>query len=256
MTFAYSPLQKRQPVADRGNIRLPLLLTLVLVLGSIIVYAAVSSADTESAHESTDLTATWPSVQDSPEKDKAADSVSSLLTGLEQRLQNEPNDGKGWLLLAKSYDHLGRTEDAKAAYERAATLGISDDDFERGLAGTDEIDKSGLGIRGRVSISSKIAAEVQPDDVVFVIASSSDGDSMPLAVVRRPAGDLPFEFVLDESTLMVKDAGAASSGPLNLRVKLSRSGDALRPIAGIGAAVNKIYADDDGTVDLVISRTE
>jgi len=34
------------------------------------------------------------------------------------------------LLLAKSYDHIGRPDDAAAAYDRARKLGLSDDVLE------------------------------------------------------------------------------------------------------------------------------
>ena len=43
-----------------------------------------------------------------------------------QRLEEHPDDAKGWLLLAKSYDHVGRPEDAAAAYDKARELGLSD----------------------------------------------------------------------------------------------------------------------------------
>lgn len=56
-------------------------------------------------------------------------SVDQLLSGLEQRLQDNPDDGKGWLLLAKSYDHLGQTQDAAAAWSKAVALGIDDAAF-------------------------------------------------------------------------------------------------------------------------------
>jgi cytochrome c-type biogenesis protein CcmH len=59
--------------------------------------------------------------------------VNSLLAGLEQQLRDDPGDATGWLLLAKSYDHLGRTSDAAAAYDRATELGKSDNDLEARL---------------------------------------------------------------------------------------------------------------------------
>jgi len=64
---------------------------------------------------------------------KAA-SVTSLVGGLEARLAENPNDAKGWLLLAKSHDHLGDQDAAWAAYARAKELGMGDDSFEIKLA--------------------------------------------------------------------------------------------------------------------------
>jgi cytochrome c-type biogenesis protein CcmH len=60
---------------------------------------------------------------------KAA-SVTSLVGGLEAKLAANPNDAKGWLLLAKSHDHLGDKRAAWAAYSRAKDLGMSDASFE------------------------------------------------------------------------------------------------------------------------------
>ena len=53
-------------------------------------------------------------------------SVESMVGGLEQRLQKKPDDGKGWLLLAKSYRHMGRMDDARDAYQKAEALGSGD----------------------------------------------------------------------------------------------------------------------------------
>lgn len=64
---------------------------------------------------------------------KAA-SVTSLVGGLEAKLIENPDDAKGWLLLAKSHDHLGDQQAAWAAYSRARELGMSDDAFEIKLA--------------------------------------------------------------------------------------------------------------------------
>lgn len=64
-------------------------------------------------------------IQNTARKQKVA-SVTSLLGKLEARLEDDPNDAKGWLLLARSYDHLGRSADANSAYEKAVSLGMSD----------------------------------------------------------------------------------------------------------------------------------
>ena len=64
-------------------------------------------------------------------------SVEALVGGLETRLASDPTDGKGWLLLAKSYDHLGRGEEARHAYDKAASLGvpvISEEELEELLS--------------------------------------------------------------------------------------------------------------------------
>ena len=54
-------------------------------------------------------------------------SVASMVDSLAERLRQNPDDGKGWLLLARSYSHLKRTADAKDAYAQAASLGEHDE---------------------------------------------------------------------------------------------------------------------------------
>lgn len=57
------------------------------------------------------------------------DSVASMVEGLAARLETNPQDGASWLLLAKSYRHLGQIPDAIAAYAKAAALGKTDPDL-------------------------------------------------------------------------------------------------------------------------------
>ena len=70
-------------------------------------------------------------------------SVASLTAGLEARLEEQPDDGEGWLLLAKSYFYLGRLDEARHAYARAVTLGNANEaeniwNQELGLVGAGE----------------------------------------------------------------------------------------------------------------------
>lgn len=52
--------------------------------------------------------------------------VDQLTERLAQRLQQNPDDADGWLLLARSYHHLGRDAEARDAYEQAQTHGSAD----------------------------------------------------------------------------------------------------------------------------------
>lgn len=53
--------------------------------------------------------------------------IASLVEGLKQRLQKEPNDVKGWVLLAKSYHHIGDWHEAAKAAAKARELGYTDE---------------------------------------------------------------------------------------------------------------------------------
>jgi hypothetical protein len=68
-------------------------------------------------------------------------SVDSMVDGLAERLRQTPDDGKSWLLLARSYNHLKRTAEAKDAYAQAASLGEHDEKLST-IFGSSESDTS------------------------------------------------------------------------------------------------------------------
>lgn len=50
--------------------------------------------------------------------------VQSLIGGLEARLESNPDDAKGWALLAQSYAFVGDSAGAERAMQRAVALGM------------------------------------------------------------------------------------------------------------------------------------
>jgi cytochrome c-type biogenesis protein CcmH len=86
-------------------------------------------------------------------------------------------------------------------------------------------------IVGGVSLAPALAAQVGPNDTVFVFARAADGPRMPLAVVRRRAADLPFTFTLDDSLAMSPERTLSSAGRVVVGARISRSGSAT-PQAG------------------------
>ena len=49
-------------------------------------------------------------------------------------------------------------------------------------------------VQGIVMLDGGLAANVKPDDVVFVLARAAEGPRMPLAVKRIAVRDLPYAF--------------------------------------------------------------
>lgn len=50
------------------------------------------------------------------------DQIIAMVNKLAQRLKENPDDPKGWLMLAKSYRTMGRNDEAAEAYEKAGAL--------------------------------------------------------------------------------------------------------------------------------------
>ncbi len=86
---------------------------------------------------------------------------------------------------------------------------------------------SGAMLSGRVSIDPGVKAQLAPTDVVFVYATPTNGQKMPLAIVRKTADQLPFDFVLDDSTAMNSSNKLSSHTKVTLKVRISKSGEAM-----------------------------
>jgi cytochrome c-type biogenesis protein CcmH/NrfG len=132
MSFASMPLIRHARSSSNGFAYVPLLAVLAALLLAIGLYAAIGRPDIATSG-SVHKPSTTVAQESRTEDERKAASVTELLAGLEQRLRENPGDAKAWLLLAKSYDHVGRHEDAVAAYQRAVELGISDDVLEARL---------------------------------------------------------------------------------------------------------------------------
>ncbi len=84
------------------------LLTIFLPLSALGFYLVVGTPES-----------IVPASQTQPTQDQ----VQNLVSGLEQRLEQTPDDLEGWQLLSQTYLTLGRYADAQRGYQRVLTLG-------------------------------------------------------------------------------------------------------------------------------------
>jgi cytochrome c-type biogenesis protein CcmH len=99
------------------------------------------------------------------------------------------------------------------------------------------------GIRGTVRLSEKLRDKLSPGDTVFVYARAAEGPPMPLAVLRRTAGDLPIAFALDDSMAMSPTMTVSAHPRVVVTARVSRSGNA-KPEAGDLQGASKPVAND------------
>ncbi len=127
IAFVAMPLK-----ASKLSLGAPAKLAIVVVpLTALGLYAVLGSPDV--------VTAEANPAHDGSEYAQASASlgtVASLVDGLRARLQDDPEDAGGWLLLARSYQHIGQHADALAAYTRAQALGKTDIELEASLLGS------------------------------------------------------------------------------------------------------------------------
>jgi len=67
---------------------------------------------------------------------------------------------------------------------------------------------------------------VAPGDTLFVFARAAEGPRMPLAILKRGAGELPFNFTLDDSMAMSQELRLSSAKQVVVGARISKSGNA------------------------------
>ena len=82
-------------------------------------------------------------------------------------------------------------------------------------------------IQVSVSLDPQLAAQVKPDDTVFVFARAAQGPRMPLAIVRKQARDLPLSVSLDDSLAMSPAMVLSKFSQVSVGARISRSGNAM-----------------------------
>ena len=126
-------------------------------------------------------------------------------------------------LLSRQLDD--RIGEARALKERAAMGGAAP------MASLTPVSGVPASVKGRVVLADRLKARVSGTDTLFVFARPADGSRMPVALMRRRAGELPIEFVLDDSMAMVPEARLSQQARVIVGARISRRGDAS-PTAG------------------------
>jgi cytochrome c-type biogenesis protein CcmH len=251
------PLASTARSSNKGNVRLSLLVAVCAVILAIALYSVLGRPGIPSSNSNaTNVEVDSDSPSNSAAKTDGIGSVDSLLAGLQERLEQDPSDAKGWLLLAKSYQHLGRDDEARAAYDKAAALGQTDLTFAESLAANSTPVAETSEIRGHVSLSESAMAQVKEGDTVFIFAKALNGPQMPLAVVRRPVTDLPFEFSLNDTQSMVDGSNLSSVDTVVVTAKISAHGNALATNPELETKSETVATVNAPYLELIIGRTQ
>lgn len=174
---------------------------------------------------------------------KHADSLDISVQRLEARLARDGGSNDDWELLAKSYEFMSQPENAARARQHVAAG-----------PGSASTAANGISITGTVSIDSKLAAQVQPGDTLFIYAKATDSPGPPLAVLRLPAEHWPVQFKLDDSLAMMPARKLSGFSKVTVEARISRSGQAMRAPGDLYEVSQTLNPAGSKPVTLVISH--
>jgi cytochrome c-type biogenesis protein CcmH len=109
-------------------------------------------------------------------------------------------------------------------------------------------------ISGRVSVAPDLASKVAPTDTVFIYATPVSGSRMPLAIVKITANQLPYDFVLDDTTAMNPSAKLSGMDEVTVRARISKSGNAMQQPNDLGVSVTPVKPGSAG-LNLMVRET-
>jgi cytochrome c-type biogenesis protein CcmH len=90
-----------------------------------------------------------------------AEQINAMVAKLAERLQANPDDMRGWLMLARSYKTMGRYEEAAAAYGKAEALINDDPELLASYAETVAM-ADGKGLKGKPTQLIERALKIDP----------------------------------------------------------------------------------------------
>ena len=79
-------------------------------------------------------------------------------------------------------------------------------------------------LRVKVRVDRALAGKYSPDDTLYVFARPLAGPPMPLAVVKRRAGELPLTIELDDRQSMMPQRPLSSVQEITVTARISRHG--------------------------------
>lgn len=99
-----------------------------------------------------------------------------------------------------------------------------------------------LAVRGQVRVSAALQGQLQPDDVVFIVARAANAPpgTPPLAAQRLRVADLPSRFVLDDATSLNPQRPLSQAPEVLVSARVSRSGQALPQSGDWSSAVQPV----------------
>jgi cytochrome c-type biogenesis protein CcmH len=182
-----------------------------------------------------------------------AGSMGSAIASLEARLAKGGGSADDWELLAKSYEFLGRPQDASKARARQLPP-LPPDAVETPTKSAAAAVASGAAVSGEVSLAPSLKAKAAPGATLFIVAKSVDSPGVPVAVFRGSVGAWPVKFTLDDSQSMLPGRNLSSAGRVTIEARISQSGQPLPAAGDLQGSTAAINPGDHQPLKILIDR--
>jgi uncharacterized membrane protein len=167
-----------------------------------------------------------------PAAPSAGGPMTGAIASLQARLAKGGGSADDWELLAKSYEFLGRPDEAgKARAHQLPPLPAADAGSASAAAPRTNRSGPGTAVAGEVSLAPTLKAQAPAGVTLFIVAKSVDSPGPPVAVLRTTVGRWPIKFELNDSEAMLPGRNLSSAGRVTLEARISQSGQPL-PAAG------------------------
>lgn len=177
-----------------------------------------------------------------------AGSMDAAITALQTRLASNGGSNDDWELLAKSYDFLGRPQ--QAAQARAHQLPDQASPAKEGPAAP----AAGTGVTGEVTLAADLTGRAPAGTTLFIMAKSVDAPGAPVAVLRANVGSWPLKFALDDSQAMLPGRSLSSTRRVTIEARISQQGQPLAGPGDLQGVSGVIDPRDRKPVKIVIDR--
>lgn len=85
---------------------------------------------------------------------------------------------------------------------------------------------SDVAIEGTVSIAPALASKVDPEMTIYIFARATQGQPMPLAIVKTKVKDLPYRYHLDDSNGLMPTLKLSQASEVVVVARVATGGDA------------------------------
>ncbi len=155
-------------------------------------------------------------------------------------LEIDPENTNGLILKGLELKQKKKTNEALVAWRRALTTLPPSSNLKKELnllivaesqamegASVDknEYSPNTFNLSVKVTQNEPLSTKLRAQDTIFITTHYLDSPRIPITASRRSAGELPFEIIIDENSLMGARKNLDTTKSIFVKVRVSESGD-------------------------------